>query len=87
MIFVKGGKTRLIANSLLKRKEVIYLERSIGQHNIDVRVETILEGNAQILRTMELLKRMPGIKHGVWTEIVEVIGTKTSIPIQIIDKL
>jgi DNA-binding Lrp family transcriptional regulator len=87
LIATESGKTRLIANSLLKREEVIYVGKSIGQHNIDLRVETILEGNAEILRMMELLKAMPGIKDVVWTEIVEVVGRKMSIPAQIIDKL
>jgi hypothetical protein len=36
---------------------------------------------------MELLKAMPGIKDVVWSEIVEVVGAKTSVPVQIIDKL
>jgi hypothetical protein len=72
---------------LLKRDEVIYVGKSIGQHTIDLRVETILEDNAEILRMMELLKATDGIKDVVWTEIVEVVGRKTSIPSQIIDKL
>src|SRR3989442_5993458 len=49
-----------------------YVGKSIGQHTIDLRVETILEDNAEILRMMELLKATPGIKDVIWTEIVEV---------------
>jgi hypothetical protein len=60
---------------------------SIGQHTIDLRVETILEDNAEILRLMELLKAMRGIKDVVWTEIVEVVGRKMSIPGHIVDRL
>ena len=87
LIATESGKTDLIGKTLLKRDEVIYVGKSIGQHTIDLRVETILKDNAEILRMMELLKAMPGIKEVVWTEIVEVIGTKTSIPLNIIDKL
>jgi DNA-binding Lrp family transcriptional regulator len=87
LIATESGKTGLIGKTLLKRDEVIYVGKSIGQHTIDLRVETVLENNAEILRMMELLKATPGIKDVVWTEIVEVIGRKTSIPIQIIDKL
>jgi DNA-binding Lrp family transcriptional regulator len=87
LIATESGKTRLIADSLLKREEVVYVGKSIGQHNIDLRVETILEDNAEILRMMELLKATRGIKDVVWTEIVEVVGRKMSIPTQIIDKL
>jgi DNA-binding Lrp family transcriptional regulator len=87
LIATESGKTGLIAKILLKRDEVIYVGKSIGQHTIDLRVETILEDNAEILRMMEILKAMDGIKDVVWTEIVEVVGRKTSIPVQIIDKL
>jgi hypothetical protein len=34
---------------------------------------------------MELLKAMPGIKDVVWTD-VEVVGRKSSVPVQIIVK-
>jgi DNA-binding Lrp family transcriptional regulator len=87
LIATESGKTGIIAKTLLKRDEVVYVGKSIGQHTIDLRVETILENNAEILRMMELLKATPGIKDVVWTEIVEVVGRKMSIPAQIIDKL
>ena len=87
LIATESGKTDLIGNTLLKRDEVIYVGKSIGQHTIDLRIETILEDNAEILRMMELLKASDGVRDVVWTEIVEVLGRKTSIPIQIIDKL
>lgn len=87
LIATESGKTGLIGKSLLKRDEVIYVGKSIGQHTIDLRVETILKDNSEILRMMELLKATEGIRDVVWTEIVEVVGKKTSIPNQIIDKL
>jgi hypothetical protein len=83
----ESGKTDAIAKALLKRDEVVYVGKSIGQHTIDLKVETILKDNAEILRMMELLKATPGIKDVVWTETVEVVGSKTSVPIHIIDKL
>ncbi|HEX2557529.1 MAG TPA: winged helix-turn-helix transcriptional regulator [Nitrososphaera sp.] len=87
LIATESGKTDLIGKSFLKRDEVIYVGKSIGQHTIDLRVETILKDNAEILRMMELLKATPGIKDVVWTEIVQVLGAKMSVPPQIIDKL
>ena len=87
LIATDSGKTGLVAKGLLKRDEVIYVGKSIGQHTIDLRVETVLKDNAEILRMMELLKATDGIKEVVWTEIVEVVGKKSSIPVQIIDKL
>jgi DNA-binding Lrp family transcriptional regulator len=87
LIATESGKTDLIGKTLLKRDEVTYVGKSIGQHTIDLRVETILEDNAEILRMMELLKATDGIKEVIWTEIVEVMGRKTAVPIQIIDRL
>jgi hypothetical protein len=87
LIATESGKTGQIGKVLLKRDEVIYVGKSIGQHTIDLRVETVLEDNAEILRMMELLKATPGIKEVVWTEIVEVVGRKMSIPSQIVDRL
>jgi DNA-binding Lrp family transcriptional regulator len=87
LIATESGKTSLVGKTLLKREEVIFVGKSIGQHTIDLRVETILKDNGEILRMMELLKAMEGVREVVWTEIVEVVGTKTSIPVQIIDQL
>jgi hypothetical protein len=87
LIATESGKTGIIAKSLLGRDEVIFVGKSIGQHTIDLRVETILEDNGEILRMMELLKATKGIKDVVWTEIVEVVGRKMSIPSQIVDRL
>src|SRR5919198_710512 len=41
LIATESGKTGIVAKGLLKRDEVIYLGKSIGQHTIDLRVETI----------------------------------------------
>ena len=87
LIATESGKTGLIGKSLLERDEVIYVGKSIGEHTIDLRVETILEDNSEILRMMELLKATKGIKDVIWTEIVEIVGRKMSIPAQIIDRL
>lgn len=87
LIATESGKTDTLAKMLLKLDEVVYAGKSIGQHTIDLKIGTILEDNAEILRMMELLKATDGIKDVVWTEIVEVVGTKTSIPVRIIDKL
>lgn len=87
LIATESGKTGRIGTELLKRDEVIYVGKSIGQHTIDLKVETVLKDNGEILRMMELLKAMEGIREVVWTEIVEVVGRKTSIPVRIIDQL
>jgi DNA-binding Lrp family transcriptional regulator len=86
-VATEGGKTLAVGKELLKHDEVIHVGRSIGQQTIDLHVQTILQDNAEILRMMELLKSMPGIKDVIWSEIVEVMGAKTSVPTNIIDRL
>jgi hypothetical protein len=87
LIATESGKTDVIAKSLLKRDEIIFVGKSIGQHTIDLRVETILKDNAEILRMMELLKATSGIKDVVWTDIVQVVGSKMSLHGHIVDRL
>lgn len=50
-------------------------------------METILKGNSEILQMQEFLKAMDGASEVVWTEIVEVIVRKPSMPMRIIDEL
>jgi len=65
LIATESGKTGLIGKELLKHDEVVYVGKSIGQHTIDLRVETVLADNAEILRMKELMKAMPGIRDVV----------------------
>lgn len=81
------GKTGKVASDAMKFDEVTFVGKSIGQQTIDLHIQTILKGNAEILQMMERLKGMEGVKDVIWSEIVEVVGRKTSIPIQIIDEL
>jgi DNA-binding Lrp family transcriptional regulator len=87
LVATESGRTDAVGRSLLKRDEVIYVGKSIGQQTIDLRVETILKDNSAILSMLELLKGTAGVRDVVWTEIVEVVGTKMSVPSHIIDKL
>ena len=61
--------------------------KSIGEHTIDLRVETIVEDNHELLDILEKLKAMDGIRDVVWSEIVKTMGKKMSIPSDIIDRL
>jgi DNA-binding Lrp family transcriptional regulator len=87
LIATENGRTDEIAKALLIHEEVVYVGKSIGQHTIDLRVETILKDNAEILRVLELLKAMQGIRDVVWTEVVQIVGAKSSVPPHIIDRL
>lgn len=86
-ISVKNGKTNSVANKLLEIDEVTYVGKSIGEHTIDLRVETIVKDNVILLDLLEKIKGMEGVNDVIWSEIVSVVGRKKSIPSLIIDKL
>ena len=86
-ISIRNGMVNAVANKLLDSDEVTYVGKSIGEHAIDLRVETIVRDNASILDILEKIKAMDGVKDVVWSEIVSVVGKKISIPSSIIDKI
>jgi hypothetical protein len=83
---IKNGKINSVANKLLDIDEVTYVGKSIGEHTIDLRVETIVKDNVILLDLLEK-KGMDGVNDVVWSEIVSVVGRKKSIPSSIINKL
>jgi hypothetical protein len=87
LISTRRGKTDSVANKLLENKEVVYVGKSIGEHTIDLRVEIIIRDNAELLDILEKVKAMDGVNDVIWSEIVQVIGAKRSIPAHIIDML
>jgi DNA-binding Lrp family transcriptional regulator len=86
-ISTSDGKTDALANDLLAMNQVTAVGKSIGEHTIDLRVETIVEDNHQLLDILEKLKAMDGIRDVVWSEIVKTVGNKMSVPSDIIDRL
>jgi DNA-binding Lrp family transcriptional regulator len=86
-ISTTDGKTDTLANDLLAMNQVTAVGKSIGEHTIELRVETIVEDNHELLDILEKLKAMDGIRDVVWSEIVKTVGNKMSIPSHIIDRL
>ena len=86
-IAIKNGMVNAVASKLLDSDEVTYVGKSIGEHTIDLRVETIVKDNASVLDVLEKIKAMDGVNDVVWSEIVSVVGRKISIPDSIIDKI
>jgi bifunctional DNA-binding transcriptional regulator/antitoxin component of YhaV-PrlF toxin-antitoxin module len=86
-ISIRDGMVNAVAKKLIDFDEVTYIGKSIGEHTIDLRVETILKDNASILDILEKIKAMDGVKDVVWSEIVNVVGRKISIPSSIIDRI
>jgi DNA-binding Lrp family transcriptional regulator len=86
-ISIRDEMVNAVANKMLDFDEVTYIGKSIGEHTIDLRVETILKDNVSILDFLEKIKAMDGVKDVVWSEIVSVVGRKISIPSSIIDRI
>jgi len=87
LISTGNGKTDSVAKQLLENEEVTYVGKSIGEHTIDLRVEIIVKDNAELLDILEKVKAMDGVQDTVWSEIVEVVGRKRSVPSWVIDNL
>lgn len=87
LIYAGGGNTVRIAEKLLDRHEVVYVGRSIGEHTIDLRAEVIVKDNSELLDMLEEVKAMSSVRDVVWSEIVQIVGRKRSVPTSIIDKL
>lgn len=86
-ISIMQGKVDPVANALVNLDDVTYVGKSIGEHTIDLRVETIIKDNSVLLNLLEQIKAMDGVKDVVWSEIVSVVGRKISIPSSIIDRI
>ena len=86
-ISIKNGTINAVAKRLMEMDDVTYVGKSIGEHTIDLRVETIVKDNSVLLNLLEDIKAMQGVKDVVWSEIVNVVGRKISVPTSIIDKI
>jgi hypothetical protein len=80
LISTVGGRTMAIGKELLKHDQVAYVARTIGQFNIDLRVEVFVRSNDDLINMIEEVKAMPGVKELIWSEIIEVVGRKNHIP-------
>ena len=82
-----GVKKNSVANKLLEIDEVTYVGKSIGEHTIDLRIETIVKDNVILLGLLEKIKGIEGVNDVIWSEFVSSVGRKKSIPSLIIDQL
>jgi DNA-binding Lrp family transcriptional regulator len=76
LIYTEGGETMNIGKELLKREEVSFAARTIGEHTIDLRVEVFVKDNGVLLDLLETVKATKGVRDVVWTEVIETIGRK-----------
>ena len=87
LVSTGGGRTLAIGKELLKREEVAYVARTIGQFTIDLRVEVFVRSGGELYRLVEEVKAMKGVKDLVWTEVVDVVGRKHQISRQTLSAL
>lgn len=55
-ISIRNGMVNAVANKLMDLDDVTYVGKSIGEHTIDLRVETIVKDNVVLLDLLEKLK-------------------------------
>ncbi|MDG6899302.1 MAG: hypothetical protein JRN44_03410 [Nitrososphaerota archaeon] len=87
LIATVGGTTMSLGKELLKREEVAYVARTIGQFNIDLKVEVFVRSNDDLINLIEEVKAMDGVKELIWSEIIEVVGRTNHIPAQVLEAL
>lgn len=86
-ISIRHGMINTVASKLMSLNDITYVGKSIGEHTIDLRVESIVKDNTVLLDLLEKIKEMEGVEDVLWSEIVSIIGQKISIPSSIIDKI
>jgi hypothetical protein len=87
LISTGGGKTMAIGKNLLRRDQVAYVARTIGQFNIDLRVEVFVRSSEELVDLIEEVKAIDGVKDLIWSEVIEVVGRKNQIPSEILSAL
>nr|WP_294807315.1 winged helix-turn-helix transcriptional regulator [uncultured Nitrososphaera sp.] len=85
LISTQNGKTMTITKRLEKMKQVVSVTRSIGQPTIDLKVETILVDNEEILNMLETIKSMDGVRDAIWSESIQRVVQKAAVPEHLID--
>jgi DNA-binding Lrp family transcriptional regulator len=64
-ISTSSGKTDELAKELLLLNQVTAVGKRIGEHTIDLQVETIVKDNNELLDLLEKLKAMDGVRDAV----------------------
>ncbi len=77
LIATGGGASISVGKELLRSDKVLSVERTIGEHTIDLRVEALLKENAELLDLLEEVEAMKGVRDVIWTEVIATIGRKS----------
>ena len=76
-----------IGQELLKREEVAYVARTIGEFTIDLKAELFVRSSAELVDILEEVKAIDGVKDTVWSEVIEIVGRKKHIPDETLESL
>lgn len=87
LIFTGRGQTIRVAQKLLMHDEVVYVGRTIGDPTLDLRATVIVKDTLVLLDLLEALRSIPNVKEIVWSELVQVLGRKRSVPSSVIDAM
>jgi DNA-binding Lrp family transcriptional regulator len=82
-----GGKTTPIAEQIAKMNHIVYVSKSMGDHAIDLHVIAVVNDNSELLDVMEQIRSVDGVKDATWTESIQPMATKMSVPPDVIDSL
>ena len=86
LISTQKGMTASVGRELLAHNSVTRVSRAIGEHTIDLHVESVFKNNTELLNVIEWVKSLEGVREVVWTEPVEMLGKNSTIQYEIIDK-
>jgi DNA-binding Lrp family transcriptional regulator len=87
LISTSKGKGSSIGKMLLTHNSITVVNRSIGEHTIDLHAEIMFRNNTELLNLIEWIKSQDGVKDVVWSEPVEVVGKNIARPMEILDQL
>jgi DNA-binding Lrp family transcriptional regulator len=87
LVATTRGRTTPIAKEIAKMNHIVHVSKSIGHDSIDLHVIAVVNDNSELRDIMEQIGSVDGVKDTVWTESVEAISTKSSVPPDVIDSL
>jgi DNA-binding Lrp family transcriptional regulator len=86
IISLGAGDKSTIANEILGIEKVTQLSRTFGD-GADLKAESIVETNKELMEISEKIKTIPRILKICWFESLEILGKKTDIDISIVESV
>ena len=74
LIATERGATLQVGKELLKRPDISRVASMLGEHAINLRAEALVVSNAELLRLLDQVKAIDGVRDVLWCEVVETIG-------------